>query len=104
MAQFGNNTLLGGSDKGVSGTRAGRAQERSASSAASIRGRRLSPGTEAGFGDRSSGVHLMVPMQHRAAFGDRTSPTLSKSDYSGERRPEVQAITQSFQTQSTLYQ
>ena len=56
MGAFGSNTLLGGSDKGVgvsdiraAETRAGRAQERSASSTASIKGRRLSPNTEAGY-------------------------------------------------------
>ena len=96
MGQFGSNTLLGGSDKGVSGTRAGRAQERSASSTASIKGRRLSPNTEAGYEHRDAGVHVTVPLQHRTSFGDRGSPILSKSDYSAERSQAVQPPTQSI--------
>ena len=106
MGVFGNNTLLGGSDKGVSDTRAGRAQERSASSTASIKGRRLSPNTEAGLDNRDSGVHLVVPLQHRTSFGDGSSPNLSKSDYSGERRAAAQQQMQSIRTQhaqSSLY-
>ena len=68
MGQFGSNTLLGGSKKEKA--RMGRSQEKSASSTASIKGRKLSPVTEAGLKNKESEVKLTVPSYHRGSCDD----------------------------------
>ena len=63
-----------------------KSQERSPNSVESIRGRKLSPVTEAGLNNRDSEVKLTVPSHHRGSLDDDNSPLRSVSDHNGERR------------------
>ena len=96
MGQFGSNTLLGGSKKEKA--RMGRSQEKSASSTASIKGRKLSPVTEAGLKNKESEVKLTVPSHHRGSCDDQSSPLRSISDHSAERRMRPVVPMQSIET------
>ena len=101
LGQFGSNTLLGGSQKEA--IKMGRSQERSPSSIESIKGRKLSPVTEAGLNNRDSEVKLTVPSHHRGSLDEDNSPHRSVSDHSGERRLRPAVPMQSIETQSTVY-